>query len=175
MRKTLVGAVLLATLFAGCSDDASSSAVSKSSDESLASTDSSANDETSPSTDSSANAAPSVAGEALPDTLIGTFQRGPGEFFAFYESGDEVCADAVGTDQHCYAVGSSRNASAEPIELGVAAVEGDVLRWVPTQDPLGSCVGATNMARWSATAEGVTLTPTKDCHGLEPINLVRVS
>ena len=76
---------------------------------------------------------------------------------------------------NCYAVRESQDQAEEPIEMGVVAVDGDVLRWVPTQDPNAACVGATNEAQWAKTAAGATITPTTDCHGDQLIRLVRIS
>ena len=58
--------------------------------------------------------------------------------------------------------------------MGVVTVDGEALTWVPTEDP-GDCVGRTNRARWKATTDGALITPTEDCHGLEPLRLERLS
>ncbi|HEV2070469.1 MAG TPA: hypothetical protein VGR26_11790 [Acidimicrobiales bacterium] len=169
--RSLTTVVVLATLLAGCGGDEETSTASDST--TTTSTIAPESSET-----AAASPAPEVEGEKLPDELLGSFHETDGDrFFIYYEAGDEFCTETVGTEQNCYAAGVAEGTSTTPVvEFGVAAVDGDVIRYLTLEDPGAECIGTTNEVRWSLSGDELTLTAIEDCHGGEgePIALTRV-
>ena len=110
-------------------------------------------------------------GEGLPEELLGTFADGTEAYFTFYGPGEDFCESVAETDGSCYAVRDSADVAADPIEHGSASADGAVVRLTVVQDPNAQCIGVTNELRWERTADTLTLTPVKDCHGPRPLTL----
>ncbi|HEV2070276.1 MAG TPA: hypothetical protein VGR26_10815 [Acidimicrobiales bacterium] len=168
--RSLATVVVLAALLAGCGGDKETSTASDST-----TTTSTVAPESSVTPD--ASPAPEVQGDELPDELLGTFREtDDAGFFTYYRPGDDFCTDTVGTEQNCYAVRQAQDTSTKPIELGVVAVDGDVIRYLTLEDPKAACIGATNEVRWNLSGDELTQTAIEDCHGREgePIALTRV-